>query len=82
MRKTFFIFNTKVFILVSAIYIFYYPFKVFVLKENIISDGASSVTELFTIMILGILFNALLYSAIATFIFWVIKKISSKQHNS
>jgi hypothetical protein len=78
MRKTFFIFNTKIFLLVCAVYIFYYPFKVFVLKENIIADGAGSLTELFTTMILGILFNAFLYSAVATFIYWLIKKISRK----
>jgi hypothetical protein len=78
MRKTFFIFNTKVFILVFVVYAFYYPFKVFVLKENIISEGAGSVTELLTMMIVGTLFNAFLYSAIATFIYWLIKKVSPK----
>jgi hypothetical protein len=78
MRKTFFIFNTKVFIIVCALYTFYYPFKVFVLHQEIIPGGVDSVTELFVTMIAGILFNAFLLSAVATFIYWLIKKISTK----
>ena len=74
MKKTFFIFNTKVFIIFVAIYLFYYPYKAFVLNEDI-GGGSSNVSELFLTMGFLILSNALLYSAIATFIYWAIKKI-------
>lgn len=74
MKKTFFIFNTKVFIIFVALYLFYYPYKAFVLNEDI-GGGSTSVSELFLTMGVLILFNALLYSAIATFIYWAMRKL-------
>lgn len=76
MKKTFFIFNTKVFIIFVAIYLLYYPYKAFVLNENI--GSSSSVSELFLTMGALVLLNALFYSALATFIYWVIRKIKKR----
>lgn len=74
MKKTFFIFNTKVFILFLVIYLLYYPYKAFVLNEDI-GGSPSSVSELFLTMAFLVVSNALFYSAVATFIFWVIRKL-------
>lgn len=73
MKKTFFIFNTKIFIIFVLIYLIYYPYKAFVLNEDI--GGSTSVSELLLTMGFLIILNALFYSAMATFIYWAIRKI-------
>ena len=78
MKKTFFIFNTKVFIIFVVIYLLYYPYKAFVLNEDI-GGGSASVSELFLTMGFLIVSNALLYSAVATFIYWVISKLRNNK---
>lgn len=78
MKKNFFIFNTKVFIIFIGIYLLYYPYKAFVLNEDI-GGGSNSVSELFLTMGLLILSNALFYSALATFIYWAIRKLRASK---